>query len=44
MNRWWVLHDDDLRRLLARVEVGEVTKEEAYAVLTEQAESDRVRK
>lgn len=40
--RWWVINDDVLRYALARVESGEVTKEEAYADLCEHATIDQI--
>ncbi len=42
MNRWWAIHDDIIRDMLQRVEVGEVSKEEAYAQLCELSESENV--
>lgn len=40
MNRWWVLHDNELRAALSAVEEDDVTAAEAYAVLSEHTTND----
>jgi hypothetical protein len=42
VERWWSIHDDNLRFALKRVADGECTAEEAYAVLFEHADTEYI--
>jgi hypothetical protein len=39
-NRWWVLPDTTLTELLNRTEAGDLTAEEAYALLIEHSDTE----